>query len=373
MGWWMVSIEEQIRAIEEEILRTQKNKATEHHIGKLKAKLARLRAELEKSHAKKGGGYGFQVKKEGDATVALVGYPSVGKSSLLRLLTGRRSEVADYPFTTLTVIPGIMKYRGARVQILDLPGLIEGSAEGRGRGREVTSMVRASDLVLLLGDIYQSDFTALRNELYRMGIRLDRRPPEVKFEPRDRGGLLILSTGRIESDLEESLKEMARAFGYINGAFVVPRNITEEEFLDFLAGNRVYIPSLEVVNKIDLLGPDNKAETVERLKGEGKNPISVVTGEGIEELKALIFDRLSLMRVYLKPRGGEVDYSEPMILKRGATVREVCQRLHRDFVERFMYAEVWGRSVKFSGQKVGLNHPLEDEDVVRIAIRKKST
>lgn len=373
MGWRMASLEEQIRAIEEEILRTQKNKATEHHIGKLKAKLARLRAELEKSRSRKGGGYGFQVKKEGDATVALVGYPSVGKSSLLRLLTGRKSEVADYPFTTLTVIPGIMKYRGARIQILDLPGLIEGSAEGRGRGREIASMVRASDLVLIMGDIYQNDSSALREELHRMGIRLDRTPPEVKFEPRDRGGILILSTGRIDAELEEALKEMARAFGYINGAFVVPKDITEEEFLDFLAGNRVYIPSLEVINKIDLLDAEERSVTVERLRREGKHPISVVTGEGIEELKRLIFERLSLMRIYLKPRGGEVDYSEPMILRRGATVMDVCRRLHRDFVERFMYAEVWGRSVKFGGQKVGLNHVLEDEDVVRITLRKKST
>ncbi|MCD6383060.1 MAG: GTP-binding protein [Thermoplasmata archaeon] len=369
----MVTIEEQIKAIEEEILKTQKNKATEHHIGKLKAKLARLRAELEQRKAKKGGGRGFQVKKEGDATVALVGYPSVGKSSLLSLLTGRKSVVADYPFTTLEVIPGILKHRGARIQILDLPGLIEGSSEGKGRGREVMAMVRAADLVLLLGDIYQSDFEPLRRELYRMGIRLDTSPPRIKFEPKERGGIVILSTGEIDRESETVFKEMARAFGYINGTFIVPPKTTEEEFLDHLSGNRVYIPSLQVVNKIDLLNDEERMSALERYRREGKHPISVKEGWGIEELKDLMFDRLSLIRIYLKPKGGEVDYSEPMILRRGATVRDVCEKLHREFVERFMYAEVWGKSVKFGGQKVGLMHPLEDADVVRVTLRKKST
>ena len=114
------------------------------------SKLARLRAQLLEPApgAGSGGGTGFDVSKSGDARIALVGFPSVGKSTFLSKITKTKSEVAAYSFTTLTAIPGVLEYGGAEIQILDLPGIIEGASEGKGRGRQVISAAKVNTALL---------------------------------------------------------------------------------------------------------------------------------------------------------------------------------------------------------------------------------
>lgn len=109
---------ERIKEIEEEMARTQKNKATEYHLGLLKARLAKLRSEIidgEKKAAAGAKGEGFDVEKHGDARIAMIGFPSVGKSSILCHLTETESVTAAYEFTTLTCIPGVLKINDARI------------------------------------------------------------------------------------------------------------------------------------------------------------------------------------------------------------------------------------------------------------------
>ena len=167
-----MSLTDKIAEIEEEIANTKYNKATQHHIGKLKAKLAQLREEVViSSSGPKGSGYG--VRKAGDATVALVGLPSVGKSTLLNFLTDAESETGSYAFTTLDVVPGVLKYKDANIQILDLPGLIEGAARGAGRGKEVLSVIRSADLIVHVIDAVEPAPHVILKELFDSGKPID--------------------------------------------------------------------------------------------------------------------------------------------------------------------------------------------------------
>ncbi|MHA1828283.1 MAG: GTPase, partial [Candidatus Heimdallarchaeaceae archaeon] len=111
------TIDEKIQEIEDQIKQTQKNKATEHHIGLLKAKLAKLRRKkLDIQLSSRGvTGYGFDVKKAGDGSVVLIGFPSSGKSTLISNITSKQSKVGHYAFTTTSAIPGIMFHRGTQI------------------------------------------------------------------------------------------------------------------------------------------------------------------------------------------------------------------------------------------------------------------
>ena len=96
------------------------------HICRLRAQLAKFRRELLEPPpgSSSAASDGFEVSRTGSARVALIGFPSVGKSTLLSVLTGTQSEQAAYEFTTLTCIPGNLVYKGTKIQILDLPGII---------------------------------------------------------------------------------------------------------------------------------------------------------------------------------------------------------------------------------------------------------
>lgn len=367
----MATIEDQIKQIEEEIFTTAKNKATEHHIGKLKAKLAKLRAQLELHRAKtSGGGKGYYIKKAGDATVALVGFPSVGKSSLLNYLTGSKSEVGEYHFTTLDVIPGIMEYEGAKIQILDMPGIIRGASKGKGRGKEVIAAARNSDIILLMGDVFNFRIDVLERELYDAGIRLDQKAPDIHFSHSDKGGLIVRSTIPITKMTEEEIIEIVRAYGLISGTIVFREDVEHDRLVDFLAGNRVYIPSITVVNKYDQ-SYEGVEENIKKYVQRSYMKLSVKNDQGVERLKRLIFDGLNFMRIYLKPQGGPADMEEPLVILEGSTVKAVCEHLHRDFVDLFRFANIWGSSAKYPGQSVGMGHVLEDGDIVTVILKKK--
>ena len=367
----MATLEEQIKSIEDEIQRTPYNKATQRHIGKLKAKLARLKDEQETRRLKSGGGGpSYAVKKSGNATVGLVSFPSVGKSTLLNQMTDAESEVAAYDFTTLDVIPGLLEHRGAKIQVLDMPGLIRGASKGRGRGKEVLSVARGCDLLVLMIDVFETHVDVLEEELRLAGIRLNERPADVTLTKANRGGLRINPTVKLTKLDEEMVADICREWGYLNGTIVVRQDITEDQLIDVLAGNRVYAQALVVVNKIDLVSPEYVKGLQAKLPRWKLVPISAEKGVGLTKLKDDIYETLRFMRVFLKPQGKEADMADPLIVKANSDVGMVCDAIHRDWRRRFRYANIWGPSSQFPGQKVGFDHVLRDSDILTIVLRK---
>lgn len=345
--------------------KTQYHKHTEHHIGLLKAKLARLRGELEKSTSK-GGGPSYEVKKGGDATVVLIGLPSVGKSTILNRLTNARSKVASYAFTTLTVVPGMMRHNGADIQVLDLPGIISGAATGKGRGKRVLSVARNADLILLILDVFQpGQLKTLVKELYEMGIRINQRPPDVTITRANKGGLSVTTTRKLTKLTPATIKGIMEVYGISNGSVVVREDVSDDQLIDVLAGNRKYAPAIIVLNKVDLVN-EQYLDVAKKQFSNEFTPISAEKGVNIEQLADEIWKALNFIRIYLKRPDGEPDFEKPLILPAGSALVDVCKRIHPRFAEGAKYAFVSGSSVRFAGQRVSLDHIPADKDVVTI-------
>jgi len=364
------SIEKQIKDIEDEIFNTQKNKATEHHIGKLKAKIARLREQIEIRRSTGIKGKGFSIKKSGDATVGLIGFPSIGKSTLLNQLTNAESEIGYYDFTTLDVIPGMLHYKGARIQILDLPGLIIGASKGKGRGKEILSAIRNVDLILLITDATHSfDIQHMTEELSTAGIRMNQKKPDVVITPTKQGGIKIHTTQKMTKMQELTMYFIAQEY-VTNADIIIREDLDENEFIDAFIQNRIYMPAIAVINKIDLIPKKKVNKQKKHLESLGWTVISISAekGIGIDELKNQMYSFIKLIRIYMKPQGKKPDFKVPLILRDGDTVETVCKKIHRDFKRKFRYAQVWGTSGKYPGQKVGLDHQLYDEDVLTVII-----
>ena len=248
------SLEEQIAELEAELTKTPYNKATSKHIGRIKAKMAKLRDEaVFRAMKSGGGGEGYSVKKSGDATAVLVGFPSTGKSTLLNKLTGTESAVAAYAFTTLTVVPGALEHKGAKIQLLDIPGLIAGAAMGKGRGKEVIGVVRSADIIIILVDVFNGKHVnVLIKELYDAGIRINVPKPDITIKKTSVGGIRLSAVGTLDLDIED-VRSILSESKMMNAEILIRGNATQEDLIDAVQGNRVYVPAFIAVNKVDLI------------------------------------------------------------------------------------------------------------------------
>jgi len=361
----MAKYDDKIKELENRVASTKYNKKTQHAIGMYKAQIAKLKEAREARSSGGGGGHGYQVRKTGDGTVILLGFPSVGKSTLLNSLTDAKSEVGAYEFTTLDVVPGIMKYKHAEIQICDMPGIVKGAASGKGRGKEVLATLQSADLILVLLDVHSPQYLkVIQKEIYDAHVRVNQRKPDVKVVKTSKDGLRIGKTVKLTYLDTATIKDMLRTFRINNADVVIRDDITDDQLIDVLEGNKIYVPEITVFNKIDTI--DEKKLDKLKEKYQPDLCISAEKKNHIIELKELIFRKLDLIRIYLKEPTMNPDMDVPLIMPRDSTIKDVCNKLHRDFVNKFKFSRVWGPSAKFGGQKLMLKHILKDEDILEL-------
>ena len=305
---------EKIEALETMLAIMPKHKGTDHLKAELRARIAKLTHEAERQAGGAARAQLYAVRKEGAGQVALVGLPNAGKSQLLASLTGASPKVADYPFTTQLPQPAMMPVENVQTQLVDLPPIVAGAIPPWQR-----ALIRQADLVLLVVDLSQdplSEWATLDQELTVMRIAL------------------VAPDSRLDGAAEGTIPKKA---------LIAATKCDAPE-----AGDNLALLELEVAGRLPIL------------------PVSGATGAGLDEFRRRVFKALDVIRVYTKPPGKPVDRAKPFVLKRGSTIDDLADHIHHELREKLRYAVLWGASSKFSGQRVGRQHVLEDEDAVEL-------
>ena len=270
-------------------------------------------------------------------------------------------------------IPGTIHYKGAKIQLLDLPGIIEGAKDGKGRGRQVIGTARTCNLILIVLDASKpmTHKRILERELEGFGIRLNKTRPNIYMVRKAKGGVSYRSMFPQAKLDEATVRAICNEYRIHNADITIRQpHCTVDDFIDIIEGNRVYMPCIYVLNKIDAI-------SIEELDLLDRVPhyvmISAKDGWGLDDLLEKIWEYVGMVRVYTKPKGRAIDYSEPVILQGSDThkhtVEAFCGRIHKGLVKVLAYCWVWGSSVRHQPQRVGKDHLLMDEDVVQIVKR----
>ncbi len=368
------TVEDKIKALEEFISSVPKHKGTENLMLWARRRLAELREELELRKRKKVGGGGPQyfIEKAGAAQVVMLGPPSVGKSSILARVTNAKPEISPFPFTTKLPTPGMLVYEDLQFQLVDTPALIVEDPESSFNNR-VIGLARNADALIL---VFSFDMPDLENSVSMVlemlddrGIVVSKSKGLVKIK-KSRGveGVRVIGHGRLVDSTEEDLRRLLASYRIYNAIIEVEGEVSLDDVEASILTSRVYKPTIILINKADIA--EGIAETLERVsriapKDVPVIPVSAASGRGLEGLGGLVFKMLNIIRVYTKSPNKEPD-PRPLIVKRGATVIEVAEMVHERLAGNFKYAKVWGRSVKFPGQRVGSDHVVEDGDIVEI-------
>ncbi|MBO4703346.1 MAG: GTPase ObgE [Bacilli bacterium] len=159
------------------------------------------------------------------ADVGLVGFPSVGKSTLLSVVSAAKPEIADYPFTTITPNLGVVSVKdGSSFVMADLPGLIEGAHQGKGLGLQFLRHIERCRVIVHVIDLSETgrdpfeDYKIINNELKEYGFALDKRPQ------------IIVASKMDEEGAEEKLKKLEKQIG----KEIIPISAITEDNIDKL-------------------------------------------------------------------------------------------------------------------------------------------
>jgi ribosome-interacting GTPase 1 len=304
--------EEKIAALEEMLAIMPHHKGTDKLHAALRQKIAKFSQEAERKIATARRA-GFYITREGAGQVMLVGPTNSGKSQLLAALTEAIPDIAEYPFTTKTPVPGMMKFEDIQIQLVDTPPI--GYKEVRVL---LSNALRSADLIAIVIDLSLEPISQVEATL--QGLR------EARIEPFPDDGREVTP-----------------------GSY--PRKM------------------LIVGNKNDLAG---SGDNWGRLRSQYAQvfplaSISARENHGVEEFRRTIYQALNIIRVYTKTPGSKADLTDPMVLDKGSTLEEAAEALHKDFYQNLKYAVVWG-SGKYDGQRVSKGHILQDGDVVEFHI-----
>uniref|UniRef100_A0A8C4LQL1 OBG-type G domain-containing protein n=1 Tax=Equus asinus TaxID=9793 RepID=A0A8C4LQL1_EQUAS len=316
-----------ILKIEAKMARTQKNKATAHYLGRLRLALLSLAEN------------GFDMAKTGDTRIGFVAFPFMGKATLLSKLAGVYSEMAAYEFTTLTSVPGIIRYKGAKIQLLDLPGTVKGAKDGKGRGHQVITVLQTYHLILIVLD------------LKVFGICLNSKLPNTGFKKKDKGGIYLMTTCPQSEVDAETVRSILTEYKIHNADVTLLSNATADDFTDVVGRSRVYIPCIYVLNKIDEI-------SVKELDIIYKVPHCVAISAhhcwNFDDLLEKIWAYLKLVRIYIRPKGQLPDHRSPVVVHYPRTmVEDFCLKIHKNLIKEFKYTPVLGACCETQSSKSG--------------------
>lgn len=363
------TIEEKIRILTEALSLIPDHKGTEKLRRQLRKRLSELRREEEERKRRRTGGMSaFSVKKEGWAQISLIGAANSGKSTILNLLTGASSPVAEYPLTTRRPYLGMMIYENAEIQIVDLPSILTYDLEETSYASKSIGIARNSDLIAIIIDLANRPSAQLEliiELLKTYGISIEKKRCEVIVEKKDSGRLRIITIGKTNYSYDE-LRQLLIDLGFKSAVVKIIGDSTLEEVQEQLITESTYKKAIVIFNKSDIVSKDQINEQVKQAENIGLKYIitSTKSDESKFILMRTLFESLELIRVYTQKDGQPSP--KPLLLSRGTTVQELAEIIHKDLARNMKYARVWGKSVKIQGGRVGPDFILEDGDLVEI-------